>query len=395
MSCWPASPHGGWGAGRYPRSKEHQGGANRPSRLRVILNPAPDICRLGYGELGAIEYLMEAGISMHKAAGLKLGVLVADDHAWIFAPTPCVIEEPAADGTTNAIAINISEAQRLVRAISSDPEPATEAASRLAGGESEPELPIAAITTEDLGLARKDLKECPPQRFDLARRVRVYQAYVQFVELSLTGVHIQRHTVRLPKDLLGISEDGQIQERLKASFRLIDKDSAISSKGIENRVARLRKIYLRSLGKKFGVVILRRKKDDFLREVDAISHEIDDFGKTITSQLAADFDKCKVTLISTFKPMVIAKPPDRLRGGIPSGKPSEEQAERFLTLALEDVFPDPSEIIREMKLDCVFKDVTYEVLNDPEFQTSLEEKYPLIRWPKPYEEFEAARQNSG
>ena len=365
-----------------------------PSGLNVILNLDPEMCRVGYGELGAVENLIEAGIVPVKAIGLRLGVLVIDARAWVFTPTPCVIEEPPKDGTINAIMVSEAEALHLVREIALPAELQAQSAFSQCRAENETKLTTTPVTKEDMGFAREELMKCPPRRFDLARRVSVYQAYIQFVELNLTGVHIQRHTVRLPKDLFGITEKDDIQERLKASFSLIEKDSSISSKAIEDQVARLRKIYLRSLGKRFGVVILRQKKEEFLQEVNEIRNQINEFRKNIRTQLAEDFEKCKATLITTFTPMVIEKPPDRLRAEIASQKPSREQAEKFVRISLEREFPDPTTFIGEMKLNCLFKDVTYEMLNDPEFQTALENQYPLIQWPKPYKEFDAAPQVS-
>jgi len=42
------------------------------------------------------------------------------------------------------------------------------------------------------------LEEAPPVRFDVARQVRVFNAYLQYVELKLTGAAIQRHRLSIP-----------------------------------------------------------------------------------------------------------------------------------------------------------------------------------------------------
>jgi hypothetical protein len=46
-----------------------------------------------------------------------------------------------------------------------------------------------------------NLKEAPPVRFDLARQVRVFEPYLQYVELSLTGAAIQRHRLAIPPSI--------------------------------------------------------------------------------------------------------------------------------------------------------------------------------------------------
>jgi hypothetical protein len=63
---------------------------------------------------------------------------------------------------------------------------------------------------------------------------------------------------------------------------------------------------------------------------------------------------------------------------------------KYIESELDNVIPEADELIKEMTLDCDFKDVTYEMLNDKEFQEALREHYPLVDWPKPFEEYKAA-----
>jgi hypothetical protein len=60
-----------------------------------------------------------------------------------------------------------------------------------------------------LWAVEKRLEEAPPVPFDAARQVRVFNAYLQYVELKLTGAAIQRHRIAIPSRIqtLGGSED--------------------------------------------------------------------------------------------------------------------------------------------------------------------------------------------
>lgn len=50
----------------------------------------------------------------------------------------------------------------------------------------------------------RSLKEAPPVPFDLARQVRVFEPFLQYVELSLSGAAIQRHRLPIPHSIQGL-----------------------------------------------------------------------------------------------------------------------------------------------------------------------------------------------
>ena len=55
------------------------------------------------------------------------------------------------------------------------------------------EMPSEKVEDADFECVQKSLEEAPPANFDVARQVRVYSAYMQYVEIKLTGAAIQRH----------------------------------------------------------------------------------------------------------------------------------------------------------------------------------------------------------
>ncbi|HEX6006150.1 MAG TPA: hypothetical protein VFZ14_19320 [Burkholderiales bacterium] len=93
----------------------------------------------------------------------------------------------------------------------------------------------------------------------------MFNAQVEFVEVSLTGTHVGRHTGQLPRDLVFATRDVETQKRVKASFRIVDGDSALGreAQGIAKRVNALRSLYLRSVGS-LGSVMLRSKHELFV-----------------------------------------------------------------------------------------------------------------------------------
>lgn len=105
-----------------------------------------------------------------------------------------------------------------------------------------------------------------------------------------------------------------------------------------------------------------------------------------------DLSKTRNDLIDVLIPSVIENPPDELRSGIQAKKPSKEIVRKYLNDVLSKVIPSADDFLQEMKLYYDFKDVTYEMLNDEEFQNKLREQYPYVNWPKPYEEKEVLQE---
>ena len=67
----------------------------------------------------------------------------------------------------------------------------------------------------------------------MARQVRVFESYLQYVELRLPGVAIQRRRIAIPRNIQNLGSDESIQSRLNTTFELIEREGALSSKPIE------------------------------------------------------------------------------------------------------------------------------------------------------------------
>ena len=224
----------------------------------------------------------------------------------------------------------------------------------------------------------------------MTRQVQVYHSYVQFVELRLTGTTLSRHTITIPPELLNVNRSKELQERLRSTYRLIDEKSSISGKEINEKVAQLRKSYLRSLGPRFGTVILRQVKDEFQKQVEDVRKQLEVFKKKVQSDLKNEFKSCKTELKKILSPGIKENPPDELRLGITTKKPTQEQVNRYLEDKLNSIIPDVESFVTDMYLQCDFKDVTYESLNDGMFITAMRKAYPYMEWPElPYDQYKA------
>lgn len=64
--------------------------------VQVVLDPDPEVCRLGLGDLAALQLLHETAEQIrgriHQQQGLRVGVVVTDETTTVYSPTPRLIE---------------------------------------------------------------------------------------------------------------------------------------------------------------------------------------------------------------------------------------------------------------------------------------------------------------
>lgn len=394
--------------------------------VAIVLDCDEEVFRLGYGDLESLKQLRESACGVRQSSGLRVGVLVCDSEAWIFAPTALYVQaEVQSDETPNAILLRAADVERIIsrlmrpsrvaetsasaavvsaaasEAIASLPiQVRLEIADALAGvpqsvredlRAAEIEIGHEEILDAALERAQRALEEAPPIAFDVARQVRVFEPYIQYVDISLRGCAIQRRRVEVPKAIQGIASKADLDARLRTTFELIDNRSNISSQSLENELNEIRDNFTRALGKPWGRVILRSARKHFDERMEAFEKKLAAHKESIKQSVADHLAESRKQLVEYYLPLVEANPPDTLLGQITSPTPSQERIRAWLDKELGAVFPKAEHLITEMKLDVQFRDVTYETLNEEGFCEKLKQAYPHVDWEKPFNEFDAAK----
>jgi hypothetical protein len=170
----------------------------------VVVDPDPEVCRLGFGDLAALQILQETaervGGRIQQQRGLRVGIIVTDETTTVYSPPPCLIEAGGQPGEKlNAIRLDTPildvarTAESDLRSIDLNPEPMERA---------------------DVQNTAQDLNANPPVKFDLARKVRVFNARFEFVEFELHGLSLSRKRVPIPSDLMGLVKDSKVGSAL-------------------------------------------------------------------------------------------------------------------------------------------------------------------------------------
>ena len=255
----------------------------------------------------------------------------------------------------------------------------------------EVEVGSEPVSNELLTTTQDALAQAPPIPFDVARQVRVFEPYIQYVEINLKGCHIERRTVELPKAMQGLDPSADLSSRLHTTFDLIEKTSGVSSAQMEAEVKELRE-QTKSLGKPWGRVLLRSTRTQFDQQVSEIRRKLDEHKAKVRDELTAVLEDSRNRLVKHFLPLVRASPPPKLLSQITNNPPTENQIEMWLNMELDRTFPKEEDLMSEMSLDVQFRDVTYETLKQEGFAEKLRQAYPMVDWDKPFTEFDAAKE---
>mgnify|MGYP001171003719 CR=1 FL=1 len=382
--------------------------------VTVVLDPDEDVCRIGYGDAKGLELVNENakknGFWLRSQPGLRVGVLLTDEKTLVWSPTPRSVEAPpnsapplqnslfeeAPPAAPNGLLLGSDPARQLAKAVAAE---GCNADPRLA------EIGKAAITPDQVKSTLDELKKNPPIDVDLARVTRVFSTKLQFVEYEVKGAKISATQLTVPSSLLNVDAKGELQDLIQSRLRAfadlkneeisvpayLNGEPAMSKDGkpimekvSEASLQRLRndieKRYLHDITG-FSRLIAKDEKGDFEARLEAYKAQLlahsEGLRKLIDQQATEIIDEAVDLIMERSRRSGVAKQPDpiALSGALHEG----------LKRAKEE----------EPKIRLVFKDVTYEQTQNPEFRLRVEKALPpskrkqLGNWS---EHFEAARE---
>ena len=373
---------------------------NPNMRVSVSIDFDERVLRMGYGSLQAVGLLRDAGVRVVNSRGLRAAVLIVDDTGWVFTPTALYLEkEPQSEETPNAvrltsaqvaaIALRISPMERETAIAEADTAEDREQAENIVQ-----EIGNQPVSQTEFDVVTTSLQQAPPVNFDIVRQVRVFEPYLQYVDLSLRGAAVQRQRIQIPRALLRLGTSKDLEGRLRTTFDLIERDSQASSKALENGLNEIRRDLTRSLGSQFGRVMLKSARNLLDQRVNELRLRLEKHQKEVEEKIDEQLKNSRAQVVEYYLPTAEKNPPDELIGGSLNRKLDGTTIRKWIETKLAAVFPSAEDVVSRMSLDVSFKDVTFETLNNEEFVDRLKEAYPEIDWDKPYSDFRAMGEES-
>ncbi len=367
-----------------------------PEMVTAALDFDERVLRMGFGDFEAVKRLRDAGILINNAPGLRSAFLLVDDEGYVFTPFALYLEpEPTTDRAVNAMRLSSEQLREALARLSPG---ARDIAKAQAKTEQERQR-IAAIPVEinsqpidqkTIEHVATRLNEAPPVKFDVERQVRVYNAYIQYVDLKLTGAAIQHRKITVPPSISRLGGGEDMEGRLRTTYDLIQKGAELSSKKLDGELQQIRKDFTPSLGKDRGRVVLKAQKENLKQRLEALQTKLDAHQAMVKAELQNHLDQSRSQIVGYYVQRVQDNPPDSMRGQLLHPKPTRQDAEAWLTGELDRVFPKAETLIQKMRLHQDYKDVTIETLRDPEFLKAVKGAFRFVNWDKAHEEFLAA-----
>lgn len=283
-----------------------------PPDVQVVLDADAEVYRLGFGDPAALTLLREACATYHiglqEQPGVRIGVLVADDLTIVYAPVPRMVEAgPTTVEKPNAVVIRGAAGADIAAAAG---------AGERDGPSSRQEIGRAAITPEKEKAVEASLKENPPQPFDIARSLRVFNSKVQYVELEVSNYRLSSRRLRLPPELLDIASDdlrknisGTISTPFAAIERIcmsVEKDGKIVEVEVDDQwIAKERKRIEDTytyLVPTFGRVIFHEDRERFTEEVDRFTDLLQGYQRAAKAQIESARATFVAAIVDEFTP---------------------------------------------------------------------------------------------
>lgn len=370
------------------------------SKISVSIDFDERVLRMGYGSLESVQILRDAGIEASNSHGLRVAVLIVDNRGWVFSPTALYLEpEPQSEETPNAIRLASAQIDEIVLRISPEERKvaivSAESAEERQRIENIPqEIGEQKVTQVEFDLMVDTLQKAPPVKFDVVRQVRVFESYLQYVDLKLSGAAIHRHRIQIPPALLKLGANRDMEGRLRTTFDLIEQKSQVSSKSLEDDLNEIRKNLTRSLGNGFGRVVLKAARKLLDERVEEFKLKLQEFQDEVKGTITEKLQESKDQVIEYYLPAATANLPDQLVGGSLNPKIDEPVVRAWIDKVLTSEFPSAEELVSKMSLEVSFKDVTFETLNNEKFLKCLKVAYPEVDWDRPYNDFRAMGEES-
>lgn len=187
--------------------------------VTVVIDPDEDVCRIGYGDAAGLKTLQELvsanHLSIRKQAGLRIGVLMADDVLLIWAPTPQSVEAaPKASEQPNGLRLGGDPAASLEKAIAPEGTDTVPSAG---------EIGKSAVAPQEVQQTIKALEANPVIPVDLSQVTRVFSTKLQFVELEVKGAKFSKTGLKVPGDQLNVDAPDALRGLIDAKLRAFDE----------------------------------------------------------------------------------------------------------------------------------------------------------------------------
>ena len=249
-----------------------------------------------------------------------------------------------------------------------EPSPSESVAELPAPGE--PKVEVSRLEEEKLKEVERHLREHPPRDFQKEKATEVYQGYVGFTEIHVTGASLaSATTMAIPRDLTELGLETDLRARLSEKMRIDLSDKVdLGASDVNKRVDAFREIFTKQMGQPLGRIfkkgdwaVMQAKWAEIERLVQAANEKI-------RHSLHQAVEKTITDAATDWAKAISRNPNVKNRGSYTKDKV------RSLLIAQWD----QKQRATAVKVHLFAKDLTWATLNDPAVRRKIEEAYPEL-----------------
>ncbi|MBM7572945.1 hypothetical protein [Aquibacillus albus] len=342
-------------------------------QVAVSLDLSTEVYREGFGNPAALDILLNSGIRLKDIPGLRLGMLLVDDKGWIYTPISKTTSPNSGSFRKNALFEKLNN-NFLEGYLIMPIEPEQASLFDIGMGEKTTQAINEAEpneTEEKIENIKKSIEEEPLPDFDSLKLLSDYRKLIQFIEITFSGARLEQKTVKLPSELLNVTQDKGFEEKMKATYKLFSEDISKYTKVMKEKVDNFKEKYTYSLSKKYGRIILVEKKNDFENAYNNLIKELEKHKEKLVKYIDDQIDITKKVLIDYFIPVLKNNPPNHLKDD--RGESLEiSEIRNYINWLLDREFPNSEHLLSRVHIEYTYKDITEEMIKDEHFLKELD-----------------------
>ena len=365
----------------------------RTTKASVVIDGSHYAERSGYGETSTWRDLIDV-TELKAMPGTRLGLLVTERGAWLFAPRAGRLDPRGEEGLSavmlgahrdEARALSERIIGRTIQSPQTNEDAGEEHSEEFPEGrvhdEDEPRATSETITKEAVEQAEKAIEEHPPRDYAKEREISVYTAFVGYIEMRLAGASLGKGArLKIPNELVerGLGEN-EVRKRINESVKInLEEDVDTGVREINERLNAIRTLYTRQLGEPHGRIYRKRQRTELEGHLKDLRREIARANSVLEDKIETALRKQLDNLAETYSKQTT-------RGAL-----LPEMNKETMSELLHKAWHEAGAVRRrEVKLEVTFKDLTWETLQDATMRERIVEQFPDLENSTLYREYRA------
>lgn len=328
--------------------------------IALVIDPSPKIYYLGYGDSDALKKLKDTSCNIRCENNLRIGLLIVDQDMFIFSPLSLNLEsDDEYEESINGLTLNKEDARYIIDKIN----PSLEGI--------EPDIGSREISEIELRIVENTIKNSPPQKPDLTRKISVITSQFQFVHLSFKGSQLKNTKISLNARELGITDEDLV-ERISGQYKVFEGLPQKYEKGIydlKNKFKILKEQYTKTIGE-YGTIIWVSQSKEFEKGINTFKKEIEEFNKNVVNEIVTEINKSKERL----KIFINLNYKIDQRHSFDNGL-AKIRKEKIIENIIEKAFSayTQEELKKSLELKCQYYNISPQTISDEGFNKKIEE----------------------